>query len=169
MRKLLTLFAAVLLAGSVMADSFALTNSQIVNNATGKNSYSNDYTIDGNWGGRWCINNSSGTYSLQLGYNTNSSKSAYNSHLAITMPSGASNISILIETQNNTASGRTFYACNANDKGTASSGDYGSASTSAQNGSATISITGTPLSFCALHLRSSLPMPNVRKKEEIAL
>ena len=127
------------------AAEFSLTNETIKSNRTGKTSYGN-YTIGDHWGGKWLINLNSTTYSLQLGYNTSSSKSAYNSHLSITIPQGASNISILIKTNNSTTSGRTFYACSANNKGYVNSGngDYGKASTTAQNGSATIQITGAP-------------------------
>ena len=127
------------------AAEFSLTNETIKSNRTGKTSYGN-YTIGDHWGGKWLINLNSTTYSLQLGYNTSNSKSAYNSHLSITIPQGASNISILIKTNNSTTSGRTFYACSANNKGYVNSGngDYGKASTTAQNGSATIQITGAP-------------------------
>lgn len=126
-------------------ETLQLTNSTIKNNKSGNTSYGS-HTIGSNWGGKWLISNSGNTYWLQLGYNTSSTSGANNSHLAITMPSGASSISIAIKTNNNTANGRTFYACNANNKGTVNSGngDYGKASTSSQNGTATISISGTP-------------------------
>ena len=130
--------------GNVWADSFSLSNSTIQSNASGNGSYGS-HSIGTNWAGRWLISSNKGTYFLQLGYNTDPSKSAYNSHLAITgIPSGATSISVSIETNNSTASGRTFYACNSNDKGAASSGDYGSASTPSANGTANISITGSP-------------------------
>ncbi len=146
MLKPLALMLLFLLGSvNVWGDSFSLTNSTISSNKTGKTSYGN-YSIGTEWGGKWMISSSGATYFLQLGYNTNSTKSAYNSHLAINLPSGANNISIAIETNNSTASGRTFYACNANNKGYVNSGngDYGSAATSVANGTATISITGSP-------------------------
>ena len=119
-----------------------LSNSTITSNATGKGSYSNDYNIE-NWTGRYMISSNSSVYSLQLGYNTDSSKSAYNSHL--TTPNCTDNIqSITIETQNSTASGRKFFLCSESDLGTADNGDatYGSGSLSEANGSVTINVTG---------------------------
>lgn len=119
-----------------------LSNNTIKNNVTGKSSYSDSYNIE-NWTGRYLINNTSSVYSLQLGYNTDSSKSAYNSHL--TTPNCADNIqSITIETQNSTASGRKFFLCSADNLGTASNENatYGSGSLSAANGSVTINVTG---------------------------
>lgn len=139
----LSFLLAVLNVGSVFGDSFSLTNSTIQSEKTGKTSYGS-YTIGTAWGGKWLISNSGSTYWLQLGRNTDSSKSAYNSHLSINIPSGATNISISIETNNNTALGRTFYACNSNDEGAPTSGYYGSGSTPAANGTASISVTGSP-------------------------
>lgn len=132
--------------GNAWGANLTLTNDDIQDNATGNGSYSDDHSIDGNWGGRWLISNNKGTYFLQLGYNTSSTKTAYNSHLAISIPSGATSISISISTNNGTASGRTFYACNANNKGYVNSGtgDYGYGATAAANGTASISITGSP-------------------------
>ena len=121
-----------------------LTNSTIQNNRTGKTSYGT-YTI-GDWSGKFMINKNGETYSLQIGRNASSSAGAYNSHL--TTPECASNIkSITINTNNNTVSGRTFYLCSADNLGTASSGTYGSGSTSAANGSVTINITGNTKQF----------------------
>ena len=125
--------------------SYDLTNNEIKNNATGKSSYDTTYDIDG-WTGKYLVTSSGGTYFLQLGYNTSSAKSAYNSHL--TTPSASANIkSITIATNNSTASGRTFYLCSASNKGTASSGDYGSGSTTQANGSVTINVTGNVKQF----------------------
>ena len=124
------------------AGTILLDNNTIKSNASGKNSYSNDYNIEG-WTGRYLISNSSGVYSLQLGYNTDPTKSAYNSHL--TTPNCVGNItSVTIETQNNTASGRTFYLCDNNDLGTAgeSNANYGKGSIETANGSVTIVPTG---------------------------
>ena len=136
-------YAKVIGEGS--STTIEVTNEAIKNYASGHNSYSsysNDKDLEG-WTGRYAINNNSGTYSLQLGYNTDSGKNAYNSHL--TTPNCDSNItSITINTQNNTASGRTFYLCNATDLGCATSEDaiYGQGSITAQNGSVTIPVTG---------------------------
>lgn len=137
-------FADVTSSGS---SSITLDNSTIQSNATGKGSYSNDYNIDG-WTGRYMVNNNSGSYSLQLGYNADSNKGAHNSHL--TTPNCAGSItSITIATKNGTASGRTFYLCSANNLGTASSENatYGYGSTTSSNGSVTISVTGAPTQF----------------------
>ncbi|MCR5271069.1 MAG: hypothetical protein K6D91_08660 [Prevotella sp.] len=115
-----------------------LANNTIKNNATGKSSYSDSYNIE-NWTGHYLINNNSGNYTLQLGYNTDKSKSAHNSHL--TTPSAAENIqSITIEANQAV----TFYLCSASDLGTADSEDatYGSGATTAQNKTVTINVTG---------------------------
>lgn len=130
--------------GSVLGAEFSLTNATIKSSREGKTSYGT-YTIN-EFSGKWLINLNGSTYSLQLGYNTSSSKSAYNSHLAISLPDGANNISVYIKTNNSTASGRTFYACNSNNKGYVNSGDgdYGKGSTSSSNGAATIQISGNP-------------------------
>ena len=130
--------------GSVLGAEFSLTNATIKSSRDGKTSYGT-YTIN-EFSGKWLINLNGSTYSLQLGYNTSSSKSAYNSHLAISLPDGANNISVYIKTNNSTASGRTFYACNSNNKGYVNSGDgdYGKGSTSSSNGAATIQISGNP-------------------------
>lgn len=123
-----------------------LTNSTIQTNREGKTSYGN-YTI-GDWSGKFMINKNGEVYSLQLGYNASSSASAYNSHL--TTPECPYNItSITISTNNNTASGRTFYLCSASNLGTASSTDatYGYGSTSSANGSVTINVNGNTKQF----------------------
>ena len=121
-----------------------LANSTIKNEKDGKGSYSDNYNIDG-WTGRYLLSSSNSIYFLQLGYNTDASKSAHNSHL--TTPSSTKTItSITISTNTNTASGRTFYLCDANDLGVADSDDavYGSGSLSEDNGSVTINVTGSP-------------------------
>lgn len=136
---------AVFALGSVAGEgTVVLTNTTIQNSREGKTSYGT-YTI-GDWSGKFMINKNGEVYSLQLGYNTSSSASAYNSHL--TTPECAYNItSITIATNNNTASGRTFYLCNADNLGTASSGTYGSGSTTAANGSVTINVSGNTKQF----------------------
>ena len=125
-----------------------LENSTITSNASGKTSYKDDYDIDG-WTGRYMVNNNKGVYSLQLGYNTNSSKTAYNCHL--TTPSCSGNIvSITINTQNGTVSGRTFYLCSANNIGAVTSTEsatYGYGSTTSANGSVTIRCTDNTTRF----------------------
>lgn len=140
-------YYAVFAVGTVSGEgTIELTNSTIQNSRTGKTSYGT-YTID-DWSGKFMINKNGETYSLQLGYNAGTTASAYNSHL--TTPECASNIkSITINTNNNTASGRTFYLCSADDLGTASSTDatYGYGSTSAQNGSVTITVSGNTKQF----------------------
>jgi uncharacterized repeat protein (TIGR02543 family) len=123
-----------------------LTNSTIQTNREGKTSYGN-YTID-DWSGKFMINKNGEVYSLQLGYNADPTKSAYNSHL--TTPECPYNISsITISTNNNTANGRTFYLCSASNLGTASSTDatYGSGSTAAADGSVTINVSGNTKQF----------------------
>ena len=128
-------------------ETIELTNDAIQNNATGKGSYSDDYNVEG-WTGRYLISSNSGVYSLQLGYNTDPTKSAHNSHLTTPLCSGSIK-SITINTQNNTASGRTFYLCSASDIGCATSeyATYGEGSLAEQNGSVTIDITGEPKQF----------------------
>ena len=136
-------FYAVFAIGSGSGEgTITLTNSTIQNNKTGKTSYSNDYSIEG-WTGRYLLNSSGNNYFLQLGRNTGTTASAYNSHL--TTPECSYNIqSITINTNNNTASGRTFYLCNANDIGAAAATNatYGYGSTTAANGSVTINVDG---------------------------
>ena len=135
-------FYAVYATGVSGSETITLTNSVITGNASGHGSYSNTYNIDG-WTGRYMINNNSGSYSLQLGYNADATKSAHNSHL--TTPVCESNIiSVTLNTTNGTASGRTFYLCNATDIGCATSEDavFGQGSTSAANGSVTIPVEG---------------------------
>ena len=119
-------------------ETVTLDNSTIVSNATGKGSYSNDYNIE-NWTGRYLINNNSGNYTLQLGYNTSPSKTAYNSHL--TTPLAADNIrSLTIEANQDV----TFYLCSETDLGTADieNATYGSGSTTSQLKTITINVTG---------------------------
>ena len=142
-------YYAVFAIGTVSGEgSIELTNKAIQDYKSNNTiSYSNDYSIY-DWTGRYLVNVATSTYYLQLGYNTDSSKSAYNSHL--TTPECASNIkSITIDTNNNTASGRTFYLCSAGNLGTASSENatYGSGSTSAANGSVTITVSGNTKQF----------------------
>lgn len=123
-----------------------LTNTTIKDNRTGKTSYG-DYSI-GDWSGKFMIAKNGEVYGLQLGYNSNSSASAYNSHL--TTPECDYNItSITINTNNGTASGRTFFLCNASNLGTASSTNatYGYGSTSSANGSVTINVNGNTKQF----------------------
>ena len=129
------------------SSTIELTNQTIKDNASGKSSYSNDYNIDG-WTGKYLITSASGNYFLQLGYNTNSTKSAYNSHLT-TPNSPASITSVTINTTNSTASGRTFYLCSATNLGCAESSDatFGEGSTTEANGSVTINVTGNPTQF----------------------
>ena len=123
-----------------------LTNTTIKNNREGKTSYGT-YSI-GDWSGKFMIAKNGDVYGLQLGYNASSSASAYNSHL--TTPECAYNISsITISTNNNTANGRTFYLCSANDLGTASSENatYGSGSITEANGSVTINLSSNTKQF----------------------
>lgn len=121
--------------------SVTLTNAQIKSAASGKGSYA-VYTIN-NFTGRYLISSNSGTYFLQLGRNTDSSKSAYNSHIATPIVDGTIT-SITIVTNNSTASGRTFYICNSDSKGAPNEGDYGSGSISSAGGTANITVTGSP-------------------------
>ena len=118
--------------------TITLKNKTIQDNASGKSSYSNVYNIE-NWTGRYLINNNSGNYTLQLGYNTDSSKSAYNSHL--TTPSASENIqSITIEANQAV----TFYLCSATNLGTAAvdNATYGYGSTTNSNKTITINVSG---------------------------
>ena len=116
-----------------------LSNKMIKDNATSKTSYSDSYNID-NWTGRYLINNNSGNYTLQLGYNTDKSKGAYNSHL--TTPSAENDImSVTIEA----SQAVTFYLCSSADLGTADSKEatYGYGSTTSGNKTITINVIGS--------------------------
>ena len=121
-----------------------LDNETIKNNAQGKGSYSDTYNIDG-WTGRYMVNNNSGTYSLQLGYNASTSSNARNSHLTTPECSGYIQ-SITIELRSGTTD-RTFYLCSSNNLGTASLSDATYGSGSATNGSVTINVTGNTTQF----------------------
>ena len=143
--------------GNVWGATVDITQAEVTANGADKNSYSDSYSIDG-WTGRYMVAyvKSPKTYSLQLGYNTSSSKSAYNSHLATpVMAGGATSVTIATKSHNgtSTASGRKFYLCKSNDLGYVNdshlpaAGTYGSGAISSNNGSVTITITGSPTQF----------------------
>ena len=109
---------------------------------TARSSYKTDRNING-WTGKYAVPLNSGTYSIMINRNTDSSKGAYNSHVAT--PECTANIkSITIKTNNNTSKGRTVYLCSSNTIGAATADDatYGSTALDAANGSITIPVVG---------------------------
>lgn len=124
-----------------------LTNERIIkarSEASSTTGYQDNQNIDG-WTGKFFYLKNGNTYALQMHRNTTTTNGAYNSHL--TTPELTSPIkSITIETNNNTASGRSVYLCSSNTIGAVVESDaaYGSGKTDKSNGSITISVTGDP-------------------------
>ena len=144
LKSIIALLVLTVFSVNVWGETIQLTNNTI-KGTTGQGTYGL-HTI-GDFSGKYMISSNSGTCFLQLGYNTSTTKSANNSHLTTPQCSGAIT-QIQIVTNNNTSSGRTFYLCASEPSGgCASSGDYGSGSTSSTNGTATINVTGSPTKF----------------------
>lgn len=131
--------------GSGAETTVELTNEQIKKASDDDKSQRTTYKerdING-WTGKYGLPLNNGTYSLLINRSTDSSKGAYNSHLA-TPECPAPIKSITIKTNNGTAVGRTVYLCSTNDVGAAdvSSATYGSATLGEKNGSVTIPVVG---------------------------
>ena len=126
-------------SGNAWGTTASLTNAEI-KAATAGNSYASRSVTSssGTWSGTMIINTSTGY--VQINKNKN------NYYLGSpTFAGGVTQVSI--ETNNNTASGRVFYICSSTSTAQPTSGDLGQGSTPSSNGTATISITGSPTSF----------------------
>ncbi len=139
LKSILMVVALLSLSSNVWGATASLTNEEI-KAATAGNSYANRSvtSASGTWAGKMIINTATGFVQI----NKNSS----NYYLGSPTFSG-SVTKVVINTCNSTASGRTFYLCANTNTAQPTSGDYGSGSTSSQNGSATINVTGSPKQF----------------------
>lgn len=132
-------------SGGGTQTTIELTNDQIKAASDADKSQRQNYKereIDG-WKGKYGLPLNKTIYSLLINRNTDTGKSAYNSH--VETPECAEPIkSITINTTNNTAAGRIIYLCSSNTVGAANADDatYGSGTLEEQNGSVTIPVKG---------------------------
>jgi hypothetical protein len=111
--------------------------------ATAQSSYpTNEVTVNsssGTWHGKMIINTTTGYVQIR--------KNSANNYCGSPTFTGAVT-QVVITTCNSTSANRTFYLKANTNIAQPSSGDYGSGSTgSSQNGTATITVTGSPTSF----------------------
>ena len=123
----------------LLATEVSLTQAEI-KSATAQGSYANCSvtSTSGTWAGKMIINKTTGY--VQINKNKN------NYYLGSPTFSGGVT-KVVITTCNSTASGRMFYLCANTNTAQPNSGIYGSGSTSSSNGTATITVTGSPTSF----------------------
>ena len=136
---------------ATQAESAVITNDDIAEyGVTGHGRYGN-YELNG-FTGKWMISKGGDPeiHLLQLGYSTDETSGANDSHLTTpALPAPAAKV--IIKTNGNTKKGRTFYLTGDTkpDKGCAKEADaiHGSGATTEDNGSVEISVAGAPTQF----------------------
>ena len=156
-RKALVLCMLLMIigVGNAWGETVSITQSDVTANGNSKQSYATTYNIEG-WTGKYMVAklNSPLTYSLQIGYNTDPTKGAYNSHITTPVTTGGAT-SVTIQTKmhntSHTASGRKFFLGKTDDLGAVNSYNsetmYAWGATDEQDGAITISISGSPTQF----------------------
>lgn len=123
----------------LLATEVSLTQAEI-KSATAQGSYANCSvtSTSGTWAGKMIINTKTGYVQINQ----------KNDNYYLGSPTFSGGVTkVVITTCNSTASGRMFYLCANTNTAQPNSGIYGSGSTSSSNGTATITVTGSPTSF----------------------